>query len=217
MGAAPGDGRVARRSGRRPGNPDTRQAILTAARQVFAERGYDGASIRTIATGAGVDPALVHHYFGTKQQLFVQTVQVPFDPSEILPQVLTGGRDEIGVRLVTTFLNVWDSPAGAAAAALLRSAMNNDWTARLVREFLVTQVLRPMLDQVGLDPAEAPLRASLMASQIAGLAVARYIIKLEPLASAPPETIVAAVAPTIQRYITGQLGPDQRVCSSQDA
>src|SRR5262245_6863644 len=108
-----------RRTGRRPGSPDTPQTILAAAREAFGERGFDGASIRAIATSAGVDPALVHHYFGTKEQLFLETVQMPIDPREFLPHVLAGGRDEVGVRLVTTFLRVWDSPVGTAAAALL--------------------------------------------------------------------------------------------------
>jgi AcrR family transcriptional regulator len=196
---------MARRTGRRPGNPDTRDAILTAAREAFAERGFDRASIRSIATSAGVDPALVHHYFGTKDQLFLESMNMPIDPREMLPQVLAGGREQVGERLVRTFLNVWDSPAGAAGAALLRSGVSNEWSARLLRELLTTQILRRVLAGLDLDPAEAPLRVSLVASQIAGIAMMRYIIKLEPLASAQPETVVAAIAPTLQRYITGDL------------
>ncbi|MFC6020335.1 TetR family transcriptional regulator [Plantactinospora solaniradicis] len=196
---------MARRSGRRPGNPDTREAILAAAREVFAERGFDGASIRAIATSAGVDPALVHHYFGTKDQLFVATINIPFDPQEILPQIAVGGMDGIGERLVRTFLRVWDSPAGTAGAALFRSAVNNEWTAKLFREFLVTQVLRRATGLLEIDPAEAPLRSSLVASQMAGLVLVRYILRLEPLASASPDVVVAAVAPNIQRYLAGDL------------
>jgi AcrR family transcriptional regulator len=196
---------MARRIGRRPGNPDTREAILAAAREAFAERGFDGASIRAIATGADVDPALVHHYFGTKDQLFLATINAPVDPRELLPQALSGGVGEIGVRLVRLFLTVWDSPAGAAGAALLRSALTNEWGARLLREFITTQVLRRVLERVDLDPREAPLRASLVASQLAGLAMARYLLKLEPLASAPAEQVVAAIGPAVQRYITGDL------------
>ncbi|HEX5541678.1 MAG TPA: TetR family transcriptional regulator [Micromonospora sp.] len=194
-----------RRTGRRPGNPDTREAILAAAREAFAERGFDGASIRSIAGSAGVDPALVHHYFGTKDQLFLAVMNSPIDPEDLLPQVVVGGKDKIGERLVRTFLSVWDSPAGAGGVALLRSGMSNDWTARMLREFLVTQILRRVFKQLDLNPGEVPLRAALVASQIAGLAMMRYIIRLEPLASAPPETVVAALAPTIQRYITGDL------------
>jgi AcrR family transcriptional regulator len=197
---------MARRTGRRPGNPDTREAILAAARDAFAERGFDAASIRAIATGAGVDPALVHHYFGTKDQLFLASINAPIDPRELLPQVLAGGPEQVGERLVRLFLKVWDSPAGAAGAALMRSAVSNEWTARLLREFMVTQILRRAMQSLDMDPAEAPLRASLVASQISGLAMIRYVIKVEPLASASPDEVVAAVAPTIQRYVTGDIG-----------
>ncbi|KKJ93904.1 TetR family transcriptional regulator [Micromonospora sp. HK10] len=196
---------MARRTGRRPGNPDTREAILAAARTAFAERGFDAASIRAIATAAGVDPALVHHYFGTKEELFRATVAIPVDPAELVPRVLAGGRDEVGERLVHTFLTVWDSPVGPAAVALLRSAMSNQWTARLLREFLVTQILRRVVDQLDLDPAEVPLRGALVATQVAGLAMMRYVIRLEPVASAPVDTLVATIGPTIQRYLTGPL------------
>lgn len=197
---------MARRTGRRPGNPDTREAILTAARATFAERGFDAASIRSIATVAGVDPALVHHYFGSKEELFRATVSIPVDPAELVPRVLAGGRDEVGERLVRTFLTVWDSPVGTAAVALLRSAMSNQWTARLLREFLVTQILRRVVEQLDLDPAELPLRGALVATQIAGLAMMRYVIYLEPVASASPDTLAATIGPTVQRYLTGPLG-----------
>jgi len=204
---------MARRTGRRPGNPDTRESILTAARETFAERGFDAASIRGIATSAGVDPALVHHYFGTKEQLFKECMNFPIDPAEVLPQVLAGGPEEIGERLVRLFLRIWDSPAGAAGVALMRSALSNDWSARLLREFVTTQMIRHVLPKVAMDPTEAPLRASLVASQMAGLAMVRYVLRLEPLASAPPEVVVAAIAPNVQRYVAGDLGavaPAQR-------
>jgi AcrR family transcriptional regulator len=194
-----------RRTGRRPGSPDTREMILAAARTAFAERGFDAATVRQIATAAGVDPALVHHYFGTKEQLFLATVQVPINPQDFIPAVVAGGKDNLGENLVRTFLYVWDSPAGTAGAALLRSGMSSEWSARLLREFLVTQILRRVIRHLDIDPAEAPLRTSLVASQIAGLAVMRYIIKLEPLASVPPEVLVKTVGPTIQQYATGPL------------
>ncbi|GAA2706528.1 TetR family transcriptional regulator [Micromonospora olivasterospora] len=197
---------MARRTGRRPGNPDTREAILGAARAAFAERGFDAASIRSIAQAAGVDPALVHHYFGSKDQLFLAAMNAPLDPGALLPAVLAGAPDGLGERLVRTFLGVWDSPAGAAAVALLRSAVSNEWTARLLREFVVTQVLRRVLDHLDVDPAELPLRGSLVATQLIGLATTRYVLRLEPVASAPPETLVAALAPTVQRYLFGDLG-----------
>lgn len=196
---------MVRRSGRRPGNQDTRTSILDAARQVFAERGFDKASVRAIATEAKVDPALVHHYFGTKEKLFLASMNMPLNPAELVPQALAGPRDEAGVRLVRMFLHVWDSPAGTAAVALLRSAMSNEWTARLMREFVITQVLRRAIKELGLDDETASLRAALVATQLGGLAVVRYVIKVEPLASADPETLVEAIGPNVQRYLTGDL------------
>ncbi|MFG3555154.1 TetR family transcriptional regulator [Micromonospora sp. NPDC047557] len=196
---------MTRRTGRRPGNPDTREAILDAARAAFAERGFDAASIRGIAATAGVDPALVHHYFGSKDQLFLAAMQFPVDPGEVLPTVLAGDRNAIGERLVRAFLGIWDSPAGSAGVALMRSAVSNEWTARLLREFITTQVLRRVLDQLDVDPAELPLRGSLVATQLIGLAMMRHVVRLEPVTSADRETLVAMIGPTIQRYLTGQL------------
>ena len=194
-----------RRSGRRPGNQDTREAILAAARTIFAERGFDKASIRAIATAAEVDPALVHHYFGTKDKLFLASMEMPLDPGELVPKALDGPREEAGERLVRLVLTVWDSPAGKAAVALLRSAMSNEWTARLLREFIVTQVLRKAIAELGMEGDDAPLRAALAATQIGGLAVVRYILKVEPIASQDPETLVRAIAPTVQRYLVGEI------------
>ncbi|GHJ44907.1 TetR family transcriptional regulator [Catellatospora sp. TT07R-123] len=193
------------RSGRRPGNPDTRESILAAARNLFAERGFDAATMRAIGAEAEVDPALVHHYFGTKEKLFIAAMQFPVDPAELVAQVTSGGRDEAGARLVRTFLNIWDSPVGAIGASLLRSAVSNEWTLRLLREFLTTQILRRVLAELQLDPAQAQLRAGLVVSQIGGLAFARYILKLEPIASLPSEQLVAMIAPNVQRYLTGEL------------
>jgi len=196
---------MAKRTGRRPGSPDTREAILASARQAFAERGFDVATVRQIAAGAEVDPALVHHYFGSKEQLFLATMQVPIDPRVIIDGVAAEGIDHVGETLIRTFLRVWDSPAGSIGAALIRSGMSNDLGARLLREFLVSQILRRVVKQLDLDPAEAPTRAGLVATQLAGLAMMRYIIKLEPIASASVEELVAMVGPTIQRYVTGPL------------
>jgi AcrR family transcriptional regulator len=195
------------RTGRRPGRQDTKEAILAAAREAFAEKGFDGASIRYIATSAGVDPALVHHYFGTKDQLFLAAMKIPIDPGKIIPQVAAGGIDGLGERLIRTFLGIWDSPVGAAGVALLRSAVRNELAARLLREFITTQVMRRVLAHLDLDPAEVPTRASLVGSQILGLAMMRYVIKLEPLASAAPDAVAAAIGPTIQRYISEPIKP----------
>jgi len=194
-----------RRSGRRPGNQDTKQSILDAARAVFAERGFDKASIRAIAAAAKVDPALVHHYFGTKEKLFLACMNAPIDPGELIPKALDGPREEAGERLVRMALSVWDSPAGAAAVGMFRSALSNDWTARLLREFVVTQVLRRAVAELVLDPAEAQMRASLIATQMAGLMTTRYVLKVEPVSSAPAETLVAAIGPNVQRFLAEPL------------
>jgi len=193
---------LVKRSGRRPGNQDTRSSILEAARNSFAERGYDKASIRSIAADAGVDPALVHHYFGTKEKLFLATMNAPINPGELIPQALQGPREQAGERLVRAALTVWDSPAGAAAVAMFRSALSNEWTARLLREFVVTQILRRAVGELVEDPAETQMRSGLVATQIAGLMVARYVLKLEPVASTGIDTLVAAIGPNVQRFLT---------------
>jgi AcrR family transcriptional regulator len=193
------------RTGRRPGNQDTREAILAAAREAFADRGFDGSSIRSIATAAGVDPALVHHYFGTKDQLFLDTMQAPFDPVVMLTSVLNKGPDGVGERLVRTALSVWDGPAGGAAVAIVRSAVSNEIFARMMREFVMRRIMRKISHDLHLDPAEANTRAGLVASQMAGLILMRYVIRIEPIASMPPDTVVALIGPTIQHYLTGPL------------
>jgi AcrR family transcriptional regulator len=194
-----------RRSGRRPGNPDTRDAVLAAARTAFAERGFDGATIRGIAGDAGVDPALVHHYFGSKDQLFLAAIEAPADPADLLPEVLATGREDLGAAVVRLLLRVWDGPMQPAGLALVRSAVGNEWTAKLLREFLVTQVLRRVMGTLDLPPAEREARGALVGSQLIGMVMARYVVKVEPLASASPESLVAAVGPNVQRYLTGDV------------
>ena len=179
--------------------------MLAAARAAFADRGFDGATIRGIATAAGVDPALVHHYFGNKDKLFLAAVEAPADPDELLPEVLSAHRDVLGAAVVRMALRVWDGPAQTAGLALLRSAVGSEWTAKLLREFLVSKVLRRVVSTLGFDPDERAARASLVASQLIGVVMARYVLRLEPLASASPESIVAAVGPTVQRYLTGDV------------
>jgi AcrR family transcriptional regulator len=196
---------LVRRSGRRPGNQDTRQSILDAARRVFAERGFDKASIRAIAAAAEVDPALVHHYFGTKDKLFLASMNAPVNPAEVIPQALSGPPDQAGERLVRLVLTVWDSPAGTAALGMFRSALSNEWTARLLREFVITQILRKAVGELVLDPAEAPMRSALVATQMAGLMTTRYVLKIEPVASAPHEALVQAMGPNVQRFLTDPL------------
>ena len=180
--------------------------ILAAARASFTESGYDGATIRDVARRARVDPALVHHYFKNKQALFAATVQVPFDPTEIVERVLLGDRDSLGEGIARTFLEAWDGHAGhSPMVALIRSATTNEDAAKTIREFLTTEVLGRITRR--LEVAEAPTRAALVGSQLMGLALVRYVIPIEPLASAPRAELVDLIAPTIQRYLTGEIRP----------
>jgi AcrR family transcriptional regulator len=147
----------------------------------------------------------VHHYFGSKDKLFLAAVDAPADPAELLPTVLAAPKDQLGAAVVRMLLHVWDGPARPAGLALLRSAVSNEWTAKLLREFLVARVLRKVVSTLGFDPDVRAARASLVASQLIGLVMTRYVLKLEPLASASHDSIVAAIGPNVQRYLTGGI------------
>ncbi|MFD4470323.1 TetR family transcriptional regulator [Rhodococcus sp. NPDC058505] len=197
--------RATTRTGRRPGSSGTRDAILGAARSRFAEHGFDRTSVRSIAADAGVDPALVHHYFGTKRALFLAAIAIPADPAMVLAGVADAPVEEIGERFLRAVVGVWESPHREGLLAAFRSAITGE-SVGLVRSFLTEVVLTEIGHRVD-DPAgSAALRASLVASQMAGLMVTRYILELEPLATLPPERVVHLVAPTLQRYLTGDLG-----------
>jgi AcrR family transcriptional regulator len=193
------------RTGRRPGRSGTRDAILVAARESFTASGYDQASIRDIARRAGVDPALVHHYFGTKQELFTEAVELPVDLVAVVEAFVRGDRDRIGERIVGLMLSVWDSRTDRSPLiALIRSAVTSEDAARMLREFMVSVLFERLAE--ALQAPDAPLRASLAASQMMGLLIARYIVRVEPLSSAPASQLVATIGPNIQRYLTGDLG-----------
>jgi AcrR family transcriptional regulator len=147
----------------------------------------------------------VHHYFGSKDKLFLAAVEAPADPDALLPGVLAAPQEELGAAVVRLVLHLWDGPARPAGLALLRSAVSNEWTAKLLREFLMAKVLRKVVSTLGFDPDVRAARASLVATQIIGLVMARYVLKFEPLASASPESIVAAIGPNVQRYLTGDV------------
>jgi AcrR family transcriptional regulator len=188
---------------RGPGRPadggDRRTAILDAARTQFADRGYSGASVRGIARDAGVDPALVHHYFGTKEQVFVAAMELPFDPAERLPAVLAGDRDGIGERLVRLFLAVWEQPGfRAPMLGLLRSAMTGEQGAVMLREFVGTALLGRVAAEVGQTD---PLRVQAAAAQMIGVVMLRHVVGVPPLATADVEDVIALVAPAVQRYL----------------
>jgi AcrR family transcriptional regulator len=194
-----------KRTGRRPGPTRTRGAILDAARAAFAARGYDAVSVRSVAREAGVDPALVHRVFGSKEQLFVAAMELPVAPGVLVTAVLADGVEGVGERLVRTLLTLWDTPGGFAPFfALVRGAVDNEAAATMLREFLAREVLGRIAAVAAPDRPE--LRASIAGSQVVGLAMARYIVRIPPLAGADPEEIVALVGPTIQRYLTGAPG-----------
>jgi AcrR family transcriptional regulator len=187
------------RRGRRPGSPDTRAAILTEARALFAAQGYAGTSIRAVAAAAGVDAALVHHYFGSKDDLFVAALRVPLDPREVLLPVARGGVDGAGERLVRTFLAVWDDEATRLPLLTLVRTVFDPEGRQLVRDGFMRIVLGPVGAGLGVDQPER--RMSLVASQLMGIVIARYVVAVEPLASASHDELVAAYAPTLQRYL----------------
>lgn len=195
------------RTGRRPGQPDTRGAILVAARRLFAAHGLKGASVRQIAAEAGVDPALVHHYFGTKDGLFRAALEIPIEPAVLLDEVFAEGVDQAPERLVRMFLRVWDDPhTGAAMASFLRTAVSTEESAAMARQFFGEAVLKAAAARlVHLDPDEVETRVSLVLSQMLGLVMARRIIRAEPLAGLPAEQLVALVTPTVARYLLDDL------------
>jgi AcrR family transcriptional regulator len=194
-----------RRSGRRAGGQDTRQQVLTAAKECFAANGYTATTIRAVAARAGVDPALVHYFFGSKDGLFSAAMQLPVEPAQLVASLLDEGTRDLGARLVRTFLQTWDAgPGQSPIVALIRSAAANDQAATMVREFITTEVLGRIATRI--DRPDPDLRACLAGSQLIGLAYARYVVKVEPLASADVETVVRWLAPTIERYLTGDPG-----------
>jgi AcrR family transcriptional regulator len=182
--------------------PAARDRILVAAREEFSERGYDKTSVRGIAKAAGVDSALVHHYFGTKEQVFEAAITLSFAPAVEAPRAVEDGPlDTVGERLTRFFFGVWENPATRTPLlAIVRSAVNNDTAAAVFRRIVATQVLRRIAGR--LDVADAELRAELAAAQLVGIAMIRYVIKVEPLASADPEQIIRRVAPVVQAHLT---------------
>jgi AcrR family transcriptional regulator len=190
--------------GRRRGGPDTRGQILEAARKSFAGKGFGGTTIRAVAADAGVDPALVHHYFGSKDDLFLAALEIPVDPRRLVPAVLDGGVPGAGERLVRLFMSVWDDPrTRLPLLGLVRSSLVQDTPETLLRQGVLRMVLEPL--RSALPEREADRRVQLVVSQMAGLVVARYLLALEPLASMPADEVVGWVAPTVQRYLDGPV------------
>jgi AcrR family transcriptional regulator len=258
-------GEDARRTGRRTGDSGTREAILAAARTRFGDHGYAGATIRAIAADAGVDPALVHHFFGTKERLFAAAMRLPVIPGELISAALApGARDpgrSLGEHLLRTVLGAWAvDEVRETFLGLMRSAVTSEQAAAMLREFATDSILDRLAEVAGAAGvagvagasggfdaagalyaseapdtadtdgasdsngapdtdgaagvpgaadadgfAEADFRAALVASQVLGLALTRFVLRLEPLAAASQDDLAAAIGPTLERYLTGQI------------
>lgn len=194
---------------RGPGRPaddgaDRRQAILDAAREQFAEKGYAAASVRAIARVADVDPALVHHYFGSKEKVFVAAMELPFDPADRLSVALEGDLDGLAERLTRMFLGMWADPMfRTPMLGLVRSAFTSEQGATMLREFVGEALLGRVAQAASTAGPVDPLRVQAAAGQLVGVVILRYVVRLEPLASASDEDLVALVAPVVHRHLYG--------------
>jgi AcrR family transcriptional regulator len=193
---------MARTRGRRAGGLDTRGAIIDEARRQFGETGYGATTLRSVAASAQVDPRLVLHYFGSKRGLFEAALVMPVDPALFAAAALDGERAGLGARVARQILRVLDDPvARLALIGNLRAAVEEPEAADVIRTVLTERLLLPIARGIGADHAE--LRAALVASQVIGLAVARYVVAIEPLATVPDEQLVGALAATVDNYLTG--------------
>jgi AcrR family transcriptional regulator len=193
-----------RRPGRPAGASDTRERILTSARGLFAQNGIDKTSIRAVAAAAGVDPALVHHYYGTKEQLFAAAIHVPIDPMEILRPLRDTPVENLGYTLPCVLLPLWDSELGKGFIATIRSLLAGSEVG-LLRSFLQEVIAVEVGARVDNPPGSGLIRVQFVASQLVGVVVARYIIELDPFKSLPVEQIAETIGPNLQRYLTGDL------------
>jgi AcrR family transcriptional regulator len=192
-----------KRAGRRSGNPDTRAEILAAARRLFAEEGFESVSMRRIASEASVDPSLIHHYFGSKDDLFMAAIELPMDPAPEIESVLKGGGVEnAGERLVHAFVTIWDGPHQEKLLAVVRTSLSKPAMSFVLRQLFEHRIVTTVQSSIGDQVDHVPVRANFIASQVFGLVVARYILKLEPLASLNETQLAETIGPTLDRYLT---------------
>lgn len=192
-----------KRAGRRTGNPDTKAEILAAARRLFAEGSFEAVSMRRIATEAGVDPSLIHHYFGSKDDLFLAAIELPMDPAPEVAAVLkAGGVEGAGERLMAAFVAIWDGPHQDKLLAVVRTSLSKPAMSFVLRQLFEHRIVKTVEDVLGDQVDRIPVRASFIASQVFGLVVARYILKLEPVASLSSSELAETIGPTIDRYLT---------------
>jgi AcrR family transcriptional regulator len=195
--------RQSTRTGRRPGASGTREAIAEAARAAFAELGYDRASIRAVARAAGVDPALVVHFYGSKDGLFREVMALPPAIADALAAIGEGPRDEVGARLAELVVGALESPVTRSIIlGRIRSAVSHPHAAELVRE-TVNRDVRRLADAIGTDRPD--VRAVLVGTQLTGFALARYIVQLEPLASMAAPEAAALLARQFQHALVDPL------------
>jgi AcrR family transcriptional regulator len=193
-----------KRPGRPAGSSNTRDRILASARELFARNGISNTSIRAVAAAADVDSALVHHYFGTKEQLFAAAVHIPIDPMDVIGPLRDVPVEELGYKLPSMLLPLWDSEIGAAFIATLRSILAGS-EVNLFRTFIQDVIAVEVGTRVDDPPGSGNIRIQFVASQLVGVVMARYILELEPFASLPPQQIAETIAPNLQRYLTGDL------------
>jgi len=193
-----------RRPGRPAGISDTRERILDSARELFAQNGIHKTSIRAVAAAAGVDPALVHHYYGTKEQLFIAAIHIPIDPMEVLGPLRETPVEQIGYELPKLVLPIWDSDAGKGFIAMLRSMLAGA-DVSLIRSFLQEVIAGEVGPRVDNPPGTGMIRVQFVASQLVGVVMARYIMELDPFKSLSVEQVADTIGPNLQRYLTGDL------------
>lgn len=192
------------RRGRRPGEGNARADIESAARDSFARDGYAMTSIRGVARAAGVDPALVRHYFQTKENLFAAVIRLPFDPAIAVHRITSAGRDRVGRELATVVSEILADPARSQqVVAMVRAAATEPQGARLIRGALTTAMIVPIVEILQSDHAEK--RAALASAQIIGFLMGRLILGFESLVALDAEAVVAALAPSLQQSLTGPL------------
>lgn len=197
------------RRGRRPGNPDTRAAIVEAARVQFAEKGYSAASLRAVARQAGVDPALVHHYFADKLTLFMATVEVEFSPRQAIEGVMQAGVPLFGMRAIATILGLYDGPVGDA---IHEAFLQDSQVAHSLVDMILTEYSRVAVETFpGIPAAERLRRAALVQDVVGGLLLARVLLRLGPLYEMPADAVVAHLGPLFHAAVEGRLRPTRPV------
>ncbi|WP_191563146.1 TetR/AcrR family transcriptional regulator [Janibacter melonis] len=196
------------RRGRRGGDADTRAEILAVALEHFAAKGYDATSLRGIAREAGVDPALVHHYFEGKSALFAEVIGMPADPAALVSHVLAGPQEHVGEALARTFFSVWDPPEGRMRfQGVIRAAVGFEGASRMVHEFVVREIFGRVAGELaartGRGADDAALGAGLAAAQVVGVGLLRYVLEVPALVDVEVDELVARLAPVLQRHLVG--------------